>query len=540
MRRWLFVLVPLVAVGLLVFARIQAKAADEAKLEAEQQARRGAPASVEIAVAQSRPLLETIEAVGTVSSPFTVDLSPRIAGRITFLEVREGDEIAAGQVVARIDPREADAAVLQNQASLSEARSRLAQAQATVLSNEVQIEQSVRQAKAEVANAQAALTQVQKNLEGRLATAQAAIKTSQAAVESAQATVRSANAELTAARAVLNNARTRLNRIQSQFDKGYIAAQEVDDAKAEVASAQATVEVRQGSIESANADLARARAQLEADQTNVQTIRASGQAEVAAAQSRIEQTRASLAQAEANRAQAPAYRENVNALRAGVDAAQAQLQSAGVQRSDTEIKSSIAGTVTARNGDPGSLASPGRAVVQVQSLDWLFIDVAVPVDQSAKVRKGLPVQIRIDGLDDQLFEGQVDQVVASANPEDRQFTVKIRVENPERQLRPGMFARVSIEVNRFDARTVIPFEAVTDDNKVTVLDAEDKAVVRDVVLGRRSGPDVEVVQGLEVGDRVVVLAYNPVREGSAVQITAERLSDGTRRPVEPPETKENP
>ncbi len=527
--RWLLAIIPVLVISGLVAARIQAKGAEDARLDQEQKARRGAAPSVEIATAMSRDLVDSVDAVGTVISPYTVGISPRVAGRITFLEVREGDSVTAGQVLARIDPSEANAAVLENQATLSEARSRLAQAQATTQSNEVQIEQNIRRERAEVASAQAAAAQAKTSLDERLSDVQASVKSSQAAVTAASARLRNAEAELKAVKVVLANALSRQKRVENLLEKGYVAAQEAETAAGAVATAQANVDVKDGGVESAQADLASTKVQLEANEARVKTIRASGEAELKASQARVDQARAALAQAEANRAQSPAYRENVNALRAGVSAAEAQLKAAGVNRTDTELKSSITGSVTTRTGDPGSIASPSQPILQVQFLDWLFVDASLPVSESSRVTKGLPVEIKIDGIEDQVFKGKVDQVVPSANSQDRQFKVKIRVENPQKLIKPGMYTRVKIEVNRTQAKVVVPTDAIDEEGSVTVLDAENAAAKRKVTLGRRLGRDVEVQSGLEIGDRVVVLAFNPVKEGAKVNIEAERLADGTRR-----------
>lgn len=537
--RWLFAIIPLVVVGGLVTARIQAKGADAARLEQEQKARRGAAPSVEIATAMSRDLVDSIDAVGTINSPYSVGISPRVTGRITYLEAREGDSVSAGQILARIDPSEANAAVLENQATLSEARSRLAQAQATTQSNEVQIEQNIRRERAEVASAQAAVVQAKTSLDERLSDAQASVKSSHAAMTAAAARLRNADAELKAVKVVLANTLSRQKRVENLLEKGYVSAQEAETAAGATATAQANVYVKEGGVESAQADLDSARVQLEANEARVKTIRASGEAEIKAAQARVDQAKAALAQAEANRSQSPAYKENVNALRAGVNAAEAQLKAAGVNRADTELKSSITGSVTARNGDPGSIASPNQPILQVQFLDWLYVDASLPVSESSRVSKGLPVEIRIDGIDGKVFTGKVDQVVPSANAQDRQFVVKVRVENPRREIKPGMYARVKIEVNRTQARVVIPNDALAEDGSVTVLDPEDTATKRKVTLGRQVGKDVEITDGLKIGDRVVVLAFNPVKEGAKVNIEAERLTDGTRRLMAKDQTSED-
>ncbi len=530
--RWLTILIPVLVIGGLVIWRISAKNAEEAAIAAESESRRGMAAAVEIATAQSLPIIETVDAVGTVVSEYSVDLSPRVAGRITYLEVREGDAVRPGQTLVRIDPSQADAGVLGAQAGVNESRSRLAEAEATIQSNRVQIEQAVLQAEAELTNARAALTQTERNLEGRIDTAQAAVRSANAGLNSARALVTSRRAEHESARAEFKNAETYLSRVRSQYEKGYISAQEVDNAETAASAARARVSVAQASVESAQAGVATAQAQVESAQTTVRTAQTSGAAEVRAARARVEQAEAAVKSAKANRAQNPANEANIKALRAGVAASEAQLRSATSQKSDTELASTFDGVVTARNADPGDLASPGSAVLRIESVDSLFVNASIPIEESGRVQKGMPVTVTVEGADTAPVEAVVDQVVPSANAADRQFLVRVRIANQEGTIRPGMFTRVSIEVSRAEAQVAIPSEAVQN-GEVTVIDDENKAVKRKVEVGETGTQMVEVLSGLRVGERVVVLSYNPVREGATVNPTAERLSDGTRRPLAP-------
>ena len=539
MRAWMGWLVGgavLGGLGWLVWGRIQAEGAEAAKLEQEQSARRGGPSSVEIAVARASDLVETIDSVGTASAPFSVNLSPRTTGRITFLEVREGDAVKEGQVVARIDGSEAGARVLENQANLSEARSRLAQAQATTQSNDVQIQQGIRQAQAELNTAQAALEQVKADVQGSVAEANGAVQTSKSALVSAQARKKNTEAQAKASKVALDNAKARQRRLESLFQQGFRSGQEAEDAQAATASAQAGYEVALGAVESAEADVNSARSRLAADEATLKAERDAGAAQVRAAEARIDQAESGLAQSRANQSQSPAYRANLRALEAGVRAAEAQLKAAGVSQSETSLRSPISGTITSRAADLGSIAGPGQPVVRIEFLDWLFVDAQLPVAESGRVKKGFPVSIKFDGLEDPVI-GQVDQVAPSADAESRQFLVKVRVPNPDRSIRPGMFARVSIEVDRTAAQVTIPQDALSERGSVTVVTAEGKAEMRPVKTGKRGGSLVEVLSGLKAGEKVVVLAYNPVRDGAEVQVTAERLPDGGRKVIEPPAAK---
>ncbi len=530
--------VPVIALGFLIFNRLQTIQANEADAEKESGARRGAPASVEVATAQSYDIIESIESVGTVTPEFTVNLAPRTTGVITYLEVREGEVVKPGQLLARINPDQANASVLSARASINESRSRLTQAQATVQANNIQIQQNIRQARAEVANAKANLNQTEKQAEADVISANADVTEAQAELASAQATLKNRGSQVTAARANLTNATTRLNRLEGLYEKGYVSAQEVDDARATVATAQANLDVRQGEIETGQADVNTAKARLESARANANSTKATTQAQIASAKARVEQAEASLASAEANRAQIPANEANVNALRAGVDSAEAQLQSAASQKSDTELRSTIAGTVTKRNADPGSIASPGQPVLVIESTDRLIVNTSIPISDSTKIESGDRANLTIEGIEDPIV-ARVEKIIPSADPQDRQALVRLAIVSDQASLRPGMFAKINIEVSRSSAKVAIPTEAIQD-GSVMLIDKDGKAVKTKVAVGNSDQKNSEVISGIKIGDQVVVLSFSPVRPDSPVNITAERGLDGTRRVIEPPNEDKKP
>ena len=101
MKRLLVFGIPIVLILGLVFWRLSAEKAAAQEAASQQGSRKNAVVSADMAEAAPATLSTTLEAVGTVQSPYKVDLSPRTAGRIDFLEVREGDHVQVGQVVVR-------------------------------------------------------------------------------------------------------------------------------------------------------------------------------------------------------------------------------------------------------------------------------------------------------------------------------------------------------------------------------------------------------------------------------------------------------
>lgn len=521
MKAWIGTGVVGIALLGLVGLRWKNEVAAANELKQQQGARRGSTPPVEVATAGPREILATVETVGTLESPNRARLSPRTSGRVSYLEVREGDDVDAGQILVKVDPQELDAQVMQQRASLAESRARLAEAQTRFASTETEVESQVQQSTAALARAKADLELAERSLEAQIAAAQADVDSASAQVAVAQADLTNAQAELRAAQADYTNAQVKLNRAQELEKQGYVSKQAVEDAALQVESKRAGLDVKQGQKQSAEADVKAANARKLAAEKRFAIAKQSAQTDVKLAKAAVTQAEAALAQAKANRSRTPAFRQNLKALEAGVAAADAQLGQASARRSDTELRAPFKGTVTERLLDAGSLATPGQTVLIVESIDWLYVSASVPVEQAVDITPGKSADIRIDALPSQTFTGTVDRVNRAADAQSRQVEVKIRVDNRDGKLRPGMFAKVSLITGRTQAKTVVPIEAVkTKDgvSKVMVIGAEDKIEERTVKTGVSDRGGVEVVEGLQPGDRVVVLSYSPVKDGQKVKI----------------------
>src|SRR5687767_1542037 len=108
-KRWILFLVPAVLLFGMIGWRISQKKAEAAAQRSQQAARGKAASVVAAAVASKRDIVKLYEAVGSVEAPNTVNVTPKVSGRLQYLQVREGDAVQAGQVIARLDPAEVEA-----------------------------------------------------------------------------------------------------------------------------------------------------------------------------------------------------------------------------------------------------------------------------------------------------------------------------------------------------------------------------------------------------------------------------------------------
>ncbi len=529
MKPWAWFILFIVAIAALVGWRIKANAGVEEEVGAHG---RRTPV-VEVVVAGPATIADTIEAVGSLESPQRVELAPKSTGRIEYLQVREGDEVRAGQALVRIDPSESDAQVVQAQASLAAARARLAEAKFGQGSSRVSVSSQIENQAAGVKSAEADLEQVRRNSESSVQSAKAQVSDADSKIKAADSQVANTEAVLGREKASLKNAQTKLARTEELYRQGFIAAQEVDDARTAVDVQAGNVKVAEAQL--ASAKQARASAVSQHDVAKLQQTIAErkAQSDIAASEARLVQAKSALKVANANEAQNPAYEENLAALQAAVDAAQAQLSLARSVHSNTVLSSPIDGVVTARNADPGSLASPGQPVLEVQSLDWLFFKSSLPIEAVSLVKKGQTVEMTVDGAEGRTFQGTVTHVNLVADAASRQFDVQVRLENPDRALRPGMFGRIKIVTKRVEAKVAVPKESVKESvegKTAVVIDGEKKASVREVETGATDGNMIEITSGIEPGEQVVTLSFMQLRDGQTVQLPGAKGEERPKRP----------
>lgn len=504
MKRWMYMFLPIILLGSLVTWRVAEKKAADSAQDAQRGARMKAAPAVSVAPAQIRDIVQTFEATGSVEAPLNVKISPKVTGRIDYLNLHEGDPVKKGRVLVRIDPSEIEAEVRQQQAAVAEAQYRLAQAQLTENPTNVSVLTQIRQQKAGASSAAADYKQVRENYQAQIAAASANVNDAQSRVDNARAAINSAQANL-------DNAKTKYNRMLGLYNKGFIAAQDVDDAKATVAVQQANLEVAQGQLKSATA-------QKQAAEQQASIVRTKGTADIEASRARMVQAQASVDYANANSAQTAAYKQSISALKATVDAAKASLAGAISKRSDTVLVSPLDGYVTGRYADPGSIAAPGQAILAVQFMRQVWVTIAVPEEITTKLHIGRPARIKLDAYPGRSFTGSIIQINPAADPQSRQFTVRVIMDNSQKLFRPGMFAHVSLETGRVPRTVAVPREAVQQGDMGSfayVVDSMNK-IHRQPVTTRSSDADWIAVEGLNAGDKVVTMSGVPLKDGQKI------------------------
>jgi len=329
--------------------------------------------------------------------------------------------------------------------------------------------------------------------------------------------------------------RVRAGQVLVRLEDSEIAAQ-VQQAEANLQAAQARLRLlEQGARPEERAQveaaLAQARASFDTARESLarmQTLYKDGavsKAQLDAAQLQYDVAKAQYdgAVQQQRIVQTGARPEEIEVARAQVRQADAALAFARLQADSAVITAPLSGTVTHRYVDPGDLASlmPGQSdLITVAQIDSVYAVLEVSETDLGRVRIGQTVVVSIDAYPDRSFTGFVREVSPAATPMTRSFKIKVVVDNPDRALKPGMFARGEIVVAQVSDALVIPRDAVVSANgKSTVFVVEaDQARVREVQLGQISGPVVQVRAGLRAGESVVVAGQDQLTDGTAVSV----------------------
>ena len=219
--------------------------------------------------------------------------------------------------------------------------------------------------------------------------------------------------------------------------------------------------------------------------------------------------------------QAQAALDMARARRTQLDAKMAQIEqdvrAAGIQRGYSEIIAPFSGTIITKSIDPGTLAAPGAPLFTIEREGAYRLEASVEESRLSLARVGKAVSVTIDGID-QTFPARVAEVVPSVDAAARTGTVKIDLPLLP-GLRSGLFGRALFDTGGRKLLTV-PSAGIMERGQLqSVYVAENNvAHTRLVTVGTRVKDRVEVLSGLNQGDRVIVPIPTGLADGASIEV----------------------
>lgn len=372
----------------------------------------------------ARPSDDELQLSGRIEG-YETDLGAKSGGRVESVTVREGDRVQQGQVIARLDDDELQAAYAAAQASVIAAQQQMQQAQ-----SQIQVIQS------QIQEAELVLQQSEGQTAGQVSQAEATVATAQAQLAEAQAQVEQAESEL-------ELARSDRDRFQALLADGAIPQQTFEQSQTRFETAQGTLAARRAAVLAAERQVSAAEGgltQAEATQLNPD-IRT---AQVSRLQTQLDQANAQLAAAQAE-----------------VERAIAQQKEVAARLSNLDIVSPIDGVVVTRLVEPGEVISAGATVLTVINLNDVYLRGYIPEGQIGDVRVGQAAHVFLDSAPERPLDATVIAIdtEASFTPENvyfqndrvtQVFGLKLGIENPNGFAKPGMPADGEILLSEDD------------------------------------------------------------------------------------------
>ena len=410
MKRTIIVLVIIVLAGLVAF-----RAAQVISARKNEGSRKGPIAKaplVEVVPVIQGLIEEKIIRTGDIVPESQVTIYSKVQGWVEKINVREGDRVKAGQVLATLDTREAEAAVAQAKASLEAAAARLKQVKAT---SEEAIQSQVQQTKA--------------------------------------------NLEL---------AESDLKRARELHQKNFIARQQLDEARTKYNVAKATYDLALNNLR-----------------------QRTWENDIALAEAQVRQAKATL------------------------DLTQVQL-------ANLIILSPMNGGVTTRYVDPGTMAKDTTPILTLMDLSQVKMVVNVIEREFVHLQKGQAVKVTVTAFPNRTFQGRISIITPALELQSRTAEIQISIPNPGYILNPGMFGRAEILLRSTPGALVIPIQALVNegDRDFVYIFKDGNAHRRVIRKGLVQDTQVEVMQGLKIGEQVITAGQAFLKDGMPVRLPA--------------------
>ena len=483
---------------------------------------------------------------GTLEPVIKVDVKSRVAGRLSRFYVKPGDVIAAGQLIATVDPKEVAREVAGIAAQVRSARAGLEQTKENegLIARQVALavdraKIGVQTAESQVADAEVSKSDAAINLRDAILGVETAEKRyAQTAAPTRPQELAQAVASLKRADDQLDDQKRIVERRKTLLTKGFISQQDVDTAETQVRLQESDIQSarqrvallkegpRKEDIDTAK--LAVDAAKIRVEQANIRVKQAD--IKVSQAKINLRTSKVELQNQENNLGTVALRKRDIERSRADVAQIENRFAQQSVQLTETRIVAPMAGEVTGKYLEEGELVASatagfaqGAAIVTIANLKQMQVRTNVNEVDVVKVKVGQPVEIRVDGVRNVTFHGvvaskapasltssQAGATNTSASASSNQvvrFEVKVRVTDGDARLRPGMTASVDILLDRKTKVTKIPTEAIRPDETVMIMTGtKEKPILtpRKVTLGLRSDSATEVISGIKPGEKIEV------------------------------------
>jgi len=253
------------------------------------------------------------------------------------------------------------------------------------------------------------------------------------------------------------------------------------------------------------------------------------QAQLASAQAQLDLAKVNLDRAQKLFDQKAIAQSDFDLANAQYKSAEAAVGQAQASIDRKTIRAPFAGVTGIRQVNLGQYVNSGDAIVPLQAMDAVFMNFSVPQQNIAALKVGAPVVATVEGSRDSVFHGRISAVDPVVNDATRNVKVQATFPNPRGELKPGMYATVSVVVGQAEPTVALPASAINYapyGNSVFILEdmkgpnGKTYRGVRQqfVKVGRSEGDQISILEGVKAGDEVATSGVFKLRPNAAVKV----------------------
>jgi multidrug efflux pump subunit AcrA (membrane-fusion protein) len=323
------------------------------------------------------------------------------------------------------------------------------------------------------------------------------------------------------------------NQLLAQLEDRDLAAA-VNESKGQYDQAQAAYQAMTGATviddrTKAQADAAAAQQALEAAkkvyENRVELVKQGALAQKLADDAKVAMVQAQSAYETAQRhletLNQVGQREQIRGAQAQVAAAKAHYESAEAQLSYAQVRSPIAGVVSDRPVYPGEMAASGSPIASIVDISQVVARANIPVKEAQAIRVGRPASI--SGPDGDIG-GKVTVVSPAVDPSTTTVEVWVQAPNPGEKLKPGSTVHVSIKAETLQDAIIVPAAALLNSDeggqKIMVAGSDNLAHERRIAVGVRQGDNVQIVSGIQEGEKAIVSGGLGLDDKAKIKVVA--------------------
>ena len=214
---------------------------------------------------------------------------------------------------------------------------------------------------------------------------------------------------------------------------------------------------------------------------------------------------------------------SIETSKANIEAQKVSIQKYQSDLTNTVIKSPISGVISDKALNIGQMVSQGAALAKVNDISSVYATIQVPQDKISSLKIGQAATVTVDGID-KTYDGVIQNMDLSADTSSRVFNCKIKIDNGDKSLLPGISGKVQLISEQKIEIITVPINALvgSEGNYSVFINDNGKAKKQKITIGETDENNVEITSGVKDGDMVICSNTGSLQDGNEIEVTSKQ------------------